>query len=209
MESIQRLMQENAVFSGKALNELSEEETKELKENLKELDYEQVEEILVHKDKKIALTPEDYVKAVKNAKLLADHNHTVYLLPENFAFSKKNEFGQNEPNSTPDTLTDDEFVELKTTDSKIGARFGEAVEQANNGLIRIQDNISLRNVRRRLQNKINNLPKEKNINVKDGKLFLYFEKKRKVYRSRNKTGQDKYLARCVRVSGFLRCSPDK
>lgn len=206
---LKKLMQENAVLSGKALNELSEEETKELKEKLKELDYEQVEGILVHKDKKIALTPEDYVKEVMNAKLLVDHNHTVYLLPENFAFRKKNEFGQNESYSTPDTLTDEEFVELKTTDSKIGTRFGEAVEQANSVLIRIQDDISLRNVRRRLQNKINNLSKEKNIDVKDGKLFLYFEKKGKYIEAEIKQGKINILPAGPELADFSVVPPAK
>ena len=186
---LKKLMQENAVLSGKALNELSEEETKELKEKLKDLDYEQVEGILVHKDKKIALTPEDYIKEVKNAKLLVDHNHTVYLLPENFAFRRINEKGKLESNSTPDTLTDNEFLELKTTDKKLGKRFGEAVEQANSVLIRIQDNISVYNARKRLQTKINKLQEENRKEIKDGKLFLYFEKKGEYVEAEIKRGK--------------------
>ncbi len=51
---LKKLMQENAILSGKSLDELSTEETKELKEKLKEQEYENIEGIYVHKDKKIA-----------------------------------------------------------------------------------------------------------------------------------------------------------
>ena len=173
---LKKLMQENAILSGKSLNELSEEETKELKEKLKEQEYENIEGIYVHKDKKIAVTPEVYVSEIQNAKLLVDHDYTVYLLPENFAFNRVNERGKNESFSTPDTITNDEFLELKTTDKRIGRRFGEALSQSNNMLIRIKDDISVYSARKKLQKKLNNFSKENNTNAKNGKVFLYFEK---------------------------------
>ena len=184
-----QLMEENAILSGKALDELTEEETKELKEKLKEQEYENIEGILVHKDKKIAVTPDVYITEIQNAKLLVDRNSIVYILPENFAFKQKNEQGKNESYPTPDTLSNDEFVELKTTNKKLGERFGDAVKQSNNVLIRIKDDISVYNAKKRLQEKINNLPKEKGINVKDGMIFLYFEKNAKFISAEIKNGR--------------------
>jgi len=199
---LKKLMQENAVLSGKSLNELSEEDTKELKEKLKELDYEKIEGILVHKDKKIAVTPDVYVNEIMNAKLLVDHNHSVYLLPENFAFKRKNESGQNESYSTPDTLTDNEFVEFKTTKNNLGKRFGEAVEQANNILIRIQDDISFHKAQRRLQNKIENLHKDTGVELKNGKLFLYFEKRGQYVEAEIKQGKINILPAVSKLADF-------
>ena len=197
-----QLMEENAVLSGKSLDELSEEETNELKEKLKEQEYENVEGIFVHKDKKIAVTPDVYVSEIQNAKLLVDHDFEVYLLPENFAFKKKNEFGQNESYSTPDTLTNNDFLELKTTKKKIGERFGESVSQANHVLIRIKDDIPVYKARKRIQEKINNFPKEKGVNVKDGNIYLYFEKNAIFISAEIKNGKIKILPTLPELADF-------
>jgi len=199
---LKKLMQENAILSGKSLNELSEEETKELKEKLKEQEYENIEGIYVHKDKKIAVTPDVYVSEIQNAKLLVDNNSTVYLLPENFAFKGKNKFGQNESYSTPDTLTNDVFVELKTTNKKIGSRFGDAIEQSNNVLIRIKDDVSIYNARKRIQKKIDSIPNEKGFNVKDGNVFLYFEKTARFVSAEIKNGKIKLLPQTPELADF-------
>ena len=86
-------------------------------------------------------------------------------------------------------IKNEEFIELKTTNKKLGERFGDAVKQSNNVLIRIKDDISVYNAKKRLQEKINNLPKEKGINVKDGMIFLYFEKNAKFISAEIKNGR--------------------
>lgn len=202
-----QLMEENAILSGKSLNELSEEETKELKEKLKEQEYENIEGVFVHKDKKIAVTPDVYISEVQNAKLLVDHNFSVYILPENFAFKRKNEQGQNESYSTPDTLTNNEFLELKVTGKKVGGRFGDSVEQCNNVLIRIKEDISPYNATKRIQEKIRNFPKEKGITVKDGSVFLYFEKTATFIAAEIKNGKITILPNTPDLSDFTESRP--
>ncbi len=74
-------------------------------------------------------------------------------------------------------IRDNEYVELKTTKKKLVKRFEEAVTQSNNVLIRIKDDISVYIARKRIQDNVDNISKEKGFNVKDKIVFLYFEKK--------------------------------
>ncbi len=151
---------------------------------------------------KIAVTPDIYISEIQNAKLLVDKNYKVYLLPENFAFKRQNELGQNESYSTPDTLTNNEFVELKKTKKKISERFGDAITQSNNVLIRIKDDISVYNAKKRLQEKIKNIPREKGFNVKDGNIFLYFEKSARFISAEIKNGKIKILPTLPKLADY-------
>lgn len=174
------LIEENAILKGEPLNQLTNQELTEIKEVLKSQEYVEIEGIYVHKDKKIAVSTSDYLKEIQNAKVLLDacpSDSKLYILPEKFAFKQKNEQGQNETYSTPDFLLNDDFVESKVTEKKLGQRYGESVEQSNNVMIRIKDDISVYNGVSRIQRKIDRIPKENETEVKDGNVFLYFEQK--------------------------------
>ena len=179
-------MSDCAAYTTKDFRDLSESEKCELKEKLKTDSYTNMGGVFVARNRIKHEKASDFKKELKACRILAAFGHRVYLLPFDFA---EDEAGNKKKSA--DTLTDDEFLELKETEHSIRSNYKKATEQGKDVMIFVTGKMNRLGAVNEIKREIGNLRKicAKSGKKRDfsGKIYIYLEKEKEMVNLEVKT----------------------
>ncbi|MCM1322191.1 MAG: hypothetical protein NC041_06990 [Bacteroides sp.] len=156
---------ENTILVDRNVVDLTPEESERVKKTLKKMPYVEINGVNVFEGKINSVTEEIFLKELVQSKILVDNDHEVYLLPEHYTTAQ----------SAADTLTDNEFLDLKTVTggkSKVGKRFAQGKEQARDVFVRVKSDITAKEAITSIQDQFKNIRPD----MIDGRLILMLDK---------------------------------